>query len=102
MYSIKYLITKGLTQNHHNREEEILMHLFGTRCSGITLTLSDGQTKDLITLEHGTYSDINLELSKEPKDRFLVVSYINTVNKIERQEYYNIDRIERIDASLEL
>ena len=78
------------------------MHLFGTRCSGITLTLSDGQTKDLITLEHGSYSDINVELSKEPKDRFLVLSYINVVNKIERQEYYNIDKIERIDASLEL
>ena len=78
------------------------MHLFGTRCSGITLTLSDGQTKDLITLEQGSYSDINVELSKEPKDRFLVLSYINVVNKIERQEYYNIDKIERIDASLEL
>jgi hypothetical protein len=78
------------------------MHLFGTRCSGITLTLSDGQAKDLITLEYGSYNDINIELSKEPKDRFLIVSYINTVNKIERQEYYNIDKIERIDASLEL
>jgi hypothetical protein len=77
------------------------MHLFGTRCSGITLTLSDGQTKDLITLEQGG-SDINVELSKEPKDRFLVLSYVNVVNKIERQEYYNIDKIERIDASLEL
>jgi hypothetical protein len=78
------------------------MHLFGTRCSGITLTLSNGQTKDLITLEYGSYNDINVELSKEPKDRFLVVFYINAVNKIERQEYYNIDKIERIDASLEL
>jgi hypothetical protein len=29
--------------------------------------------------------DIKVELIKEPKDRFLVVSYINTVNKIERQ-----------------
>lgn len=66
------------------------------------MTLSDGQTKDLITLEQGSYSDINVELSKEPKDRFLVLSYINVVNKIERQEYYNIDKIERIDASLEL
>ena len=66
------------------------------------LWLSDGQTKDLITLEQGSYSDINVELSKEPKDRFLVLSYINVVNKIERQEYYNIDKIERIDASLEL
>ncbi len=58
--------------------------------------------QDLITFEYGSYNDINVELSKEPKDRFLVVSYINTVNKIERQEYYNIDKIERIDASLEL
>jgi hypothetical protein len=64
--------------------------------------LSNGQTKDLITLEYGSYNDINVELSKEPKDRFLVVFYINAVNKIERQEYYNIDKIERIDASLEL
>jgi hypothetical protein len=44
------------------------MHLFGTRCSGITLTLSDGQTKDLITLEQGSYSDINVELKNQRTD----------------------------------
>jgi hypothetical protein len=78
------------------------MRLFGTRCSGITLTLSSGEGKDILTLDYGIYSDIRVELNKEPTDKFLVVSYINAVNKIERQEYYNVDRIERIDASLEL
>jgi hypothetical protein len=78
------------------------MRLFGTRCSGITLTLSSGEGKDIVTLDYGNYSDIRVELNKEPTDKFLVVSYINAVNKIERQEYYNVDKIERIDASLEL
>jgi ribosomal protein S8 len=79
-----------------------VMYLFGTRCSGITLTISNGEVKDIVTLDYGSYSDIKVELNKEPTNKFLVVSYINAVNKIERQEYYNIDRIERIDASLEL
>jgi hypothetical protein len=78
------------------------MHLFGTRCSGITLTLSSGDGKDIVTLDYGTYSDIKVEINKEPANKFLIVSYINALNKIERQEYYNIDKIERIDASLEL
>ena len=55
-----------------------------------------------MTLDYGSYSDIKVEHNKEQIDKFLVVSYINAVNKIERQEYYNIDKIERIDASLEL
>lgn len=79
-----------------------VMHLFGTRCSGITLTISNGEVKDIVTLDYGSYSDIKVEHNKEQIDKFLVVSYINAVNKIERQEYYNIDKIERIDASLEL
>ena len=78
------------------------MHLFGTRCSGITLTISNGEVKDIVTLDYGSYSDIKVERNKEQIDKFLVVSYINAANKIERQEYYNIDKIERIDASLEL
>jgi len=78
------------------------MRLFGTRCSGITLTLSSGEGKDIVTLDYGIYSDIRVELNKEPTDKFLVVSYINAANKIERQEYYHVDKIERIDASLEL
>jgi hypothetical protein len=78
------------------------MRLFGTRCSGITLTLSSGDGKDIVTLDYGTYSDIKVEINKEPTNKFLIVSYINALNKIERQEYYNIDKIERIDASLEL
>jgi hypothetical protein len=78
------------------------MRLFGTRCSGITLTLSSGEGKDIVTLDYGTYSDVKVEVNKEPTNKFLVVSYINALNKIERQEYYNIDKIERIDASLEL
>lgn len=78
------------------------MRLFGTRCSGITLTLSSGDGKDIVTLDYGTYNDIKVEITKEPANKFLIVSYINALNKIERQEYYNIDKIERIDASLEL
>ena len=78
------------------------MQLFGTRCSGITLTISNGEVKDVVTLDYGSYSDIKVERNKEQIDKFLVVSYINVANKIERQEYYNIDKIERIDASLEL
>ena len=30
------------------------MRLFGTRCSGITLTLSGGDGKDIVTLDYGT------------------------------------------------
>jgi hypothetical protein len=50
-YERHVILTHPKRPDYPSKVDLERLGLHGKRCSGITLTLSDGQTKDLITLE---------------------------------------------------